>query len=230
MLVFLEQQRSGAFPDHEAVTVRIERARGLLRLVVSGRKSLHGVESAHSRRIDGGFGASRQDHVRLAPADVVQRVDHRMVRRRAGRNGTEVGTPEAVFHRDVPGSQVGDHLRNEERAISRDKAALNIALYLLVERFQSTYSGAPDHSDHIAVDLLQIDARVLDGLFGSDERILRVQVVLAQLLAVEETGGVVAFELAGEFRFEVGRVEMSNGSCSAHTFLKVGEIFLNAVA
>ena len=57
--------------------------------------------------------------------------------------------------------------------------------------------------------------------------ILRSGFIVTVLLTA---GGVVAFELAGEFRFEVGRVEMSNGSCSAHTFLKVGEIFLNAVA
>jgi len=43
-------------------------------------------------------------------------------------------------------SQIRNHLRYEERAISRNETSLDIALYLLVECFQSTYTRSPDNS------------------------------------------------------------------------------------
>ena len=52
----------------------------------------------------------------------------------------------------------------------------------------------------------------------------------ADLFTVEKVIGIVAFEFAGKFCLEVGRVEMSNGSCAAHALCKVREIFLDIVS
>ena len=72
--------------------------------------------------------------------DVGHRIDHRVVRRRACGNRTIVRPPETVFHRNLAGAHIRDHLGDEERAISGDFASLDIALYLLVECLQSTYA------------------------------------------------------------------------------------------
>ena len=229
MLVLFEQQRSGAFSDHEPVAIGIERPRSFLRVVVAGREGLHRIETSDSRRVDRGLGTSRENHVRLAPANVIQRIDHRMVRRSAGRNRTIVRAPETVFHRNVAGSQIRNHLRYEERAISRNETSLDIALYLLVECFQSTYTRSPDNSHAFEVELFGLDPRVLHRLFGGDQRILRIEVVFTHLLAIEEVIRFVTFEFAGKFCLEVRRVKMSNRSCSAYTFFKISEVLLNAV-
>ena len=140
VLILFEDQRTGTFTDHEPVAVRVERTRCVRRIVIAGRKGLHGVESPYSGRVDSGFRATGHNDVGTSQTDVGHRIDHRVVRRRACGNRTIVRPPETVFHRNLAGAHIRDHLGDEERAISGDFASLDIALYLLVECLQSTYA------------------------------------------------------------------------------------------
>ena len=140
VLILLEKQRTCTLSDYETVAVCIERTRSLLRVIVPGRESLHRVETTHSGRVYGGFRTACKNHVRLTPTDIIHGIDHRMIGRCTSRHGAIVRTSEAILHRDVSCSQVGDHFRDEERAVSGDKVSLDVALYLKVECFQTTYT------------------------------------------------------------------------------------------
>jgi len=230
VFVLFEDQRAGALADHESVAVYVERARSVLGVVVTGRDGLHRRESSHARFVDRSLRTARDHHVGLAPADLVEGVDHAVVRRSAGRNDTVVGAHESVLHRDEAGRDVGDHAGNEERAKPRGVSSLGIARTFVEERFESSDTRTPNDARLLLVELLHVEPCVLHGLRGGDEGVLGEEVVLAYLLAVEILGRVVILYFTSEFRFEFLRVEVRDGGGSADTFLEIRKIFLNSIA
>ena len=78
MVGILENQKPGALPDHEAVTVRVERAaRGLGRGVLS-RQDAEQAEQLHLERRHDALGAAGQRHVDRPPADRAARLTDRL--------------------------------------------------------------------------------------------------------------------------------------------------------
>ena len=187
----------------------------------SSKISAHRRESSHARFVDRSLRTARDHHVGLAPADLVEGVDHAVVRRSAGRNDTVVGAHESVLHRDEAGRDVGDHAGNEERAKPRGVSSLGIARTFVEERFESSDTRTPNDARLLLVKLLHVEPCVLHGLRGGDEGVLGEEVVLAYLLAVEILGRVVILYFTSEFRFEFLRVEVRDGGGSADTFLDI---------
>ena len=230
MLQLLENQRSGTLADHEAVAVLVKGTRSVLRVVVARRKRLHGVETADRRLVYGSLRTSGHHDVGLAVANGLHGGNHTVVRRCTGRNRTVVRAHESVFHRDEAGGNVGNHAGNEEGAKPRGSIPGGIAQTLVEERFESSDTRAPDYADLLLVDLLQVKARILYGLRSGDQSILREEVVLADLLAVEMLGRVVILHFTSEARLKFFSVEMSNGCGTAYALLQIRKILFNIIA
>ena len=89
-LELLEDHDAGAFAHHEAVAVLVERAAGLLRLVVARRERAHRREPADAHRRDRRFGSARDHDVGIVAADDLEGFADRVRRRGAGGAGREV--------------------------------------------------------------------------------------------------------------------------------------------
>ncbi len=80
---------------------------------------------------------------------------------------------------------------------------------------ESADTGGHDDADTVAVEVGRLeDVAVGHGLTGCHQRILRVEVKLAELLAVDMVGAVEALYLAGKLGLEFRSVKMSDG-CGA---------------
>ena len=230
VLQFLKYEGSGAFADHESVAVLVEGARGVPGIVVARGERLHGVETADRGFVDGSFRAAGDDDVGLAVADGVERGDEAVVGRGACRNGAVVGTHEAVLHGDEAGGDVGDHAGNEEGAKPRGHSTLGVAQTLVEERLETSDTRSPDDTDLLLVELVEVERRILDGLCGCDECILRKEVVFTHFLTVEILVRVVILHLTGEPGLEFFGIEMSNGRGAADAFFKIREVLLDVIA
>ena len=230
MLILLEDERTGTLADHKTVAVHVERTRSVRGIVVARRKRLHRIESPDSRLVHRSLRAAGNHHVGLAVANGIESGDHAVVRRCAGRNRTIVRAHEAVLHGDEACSDVGDHAGNKERAKPRGSIPSGIAQTLIEERFESSDTRAPDNTDLLLIDRLEIEGRILHGLRGRDQGILREKVVLADLLAVEILCRVVILYFTGKTCLKFFRIEMSNGRCTADSLLQIRKILLNTVA
>ena len=77
---FLENEYGRAFTHHETVARSAERTRCRFRAVVTGRKSVHGIEASHTGGIDGSFRTTGNNSVGFAETDKVEGVDNGIVR------------------------------------------------------------------------------------------------------------------------------------------------------
>ena len=229
MLVLLQDQRTGALADHEAVAVLIEGARSVLRIVVARRKRLHGVESADRRLVDRSLRTAGHHDVGLAVTDGVESGRDAVVRRSAGRHRTVVRTHEAVLHGDETGRDVGDHAGNKKRAKPRGSIPGGPAQTLIEERFDSSDARTPDNAHLLLVDLLEIEGRILHGLRGRDQSILCKEVVLTHLLTVEILGRIVILYFTSELGLKFFGIEMSNGCGTADSLLQIRKILLYTI-
>ncbi len=230
MLQLFEHERTGTLADHETVAVLVERTRSVPGIVVAGGEGLHRIETADRRLVNRSLRTARNHDIGLAVTDGLQSGDKTVVGRSARRDGAVIGTHETVLHGDESGSDVGNHAGNEERAKPRGHTPLGVAQTFVEERFESSDTRSPDYACALLVELVEIERRVLDGLRGRDEGILREKVVLAYLLAVEILVRVVIFHFTGKTGLEFFGVEVSNGRGTADTFLQIPEILLDIIA
>ena len=125
---------------------------------------------------------------------------------------------ETKVNADLSGSDVGNHLRDEERIELRTSLdVLTIVDHLLLERVDTADAHAVNDADAALVHRLKVESRVLDTLNGANHGQLRVAVHLAHLLAVQVIADVEVFHLAGELRLEVRRIKLCNRCCAAFT-------------
>src|SRR5690606_40009262 len=96
------------------VTVRIEGAGCLLRIIVACRQRFHGGEPTHTSFVDRRFRTTGDDHVRLSPTNVIQGVNDCRTRGGACRDGGKVGTHKAVADGDPSCGDVNNYLGDEE--------------------------------------------------------------------------------------------------------------------
>ena len=100
MLQLLEHQHRRALTHHETVAVPIERATGMLRVVIAGGHGLHGRKAAHAQRHDGGFGTASEHDRSVSALDRPPGLTNRVVAGRAGRARGKVRATEVVVERE----------------------------------------------------------------------------------------------------------------------------------
>ncbi len=109
-----------------------------------------------------------------------------------------------ILHRDVTRRDVGNHLRNEEGVVFGAVGGIyGIIACLLLEGVQTADTGSHNHSHAVAVEVFFFfNTRIFNRLTGCHHGILRIEVELAQFLAVEMSGTVKPLDFAGELGFE----------------------------
>ena len=134
---------------------------------------------------------------------------------------------ETILDRDLSGSDVGNHLRDEEGVELRSVLAVcTIVAHLILEGLDTADAYAEDHADAVLVLGLQVHAAVVDSLLGSNHGQLSVAVHLACLLAVQVVVHVEVLHLAGELCLKVCCIEIRNRSSTADT---IDEVFPHLV-
>ena len=117
----------------------------------------------------------------------------------------------------MPGSDVSDHLGNEEGIVFRSFLAVHgIIPGLLLEGVKTTDASSEDHAYPVFVDtLLIVEVSVVDSFLGCLEGIHRVEIQLTHLPAVEIVLRLEVLNLTGKLRLEERRVEVRDLAGSA---------------
>ena len=125
--------------------------------------------------------------------------------------------------RDVSGSDVGNHLRDEERIVFRTllSAVDSEISGFLLESVQTSDASREDYAHAVFVDAFVLEPGVGDGLVGCSQGIHGVKIELAHLATVEMIFRLVAFHLAGELRLELRGVEVCDRAGAAYSLLGV---------
>ncbi len=124
----------------------------------------------------------------------------------------------AVFHGDVAGGDICDHLWNKERVVFRAVFFVErIISGFFLKCVKTTDTGCYDYADAVAVNAFGLlKTAVLNSLTGCDKCILCIQVELTELATVgNQLGSVEVFNLAGKLCLEKRGVEMCDRSCTA---------------
>ena len=128
-------------------------------------------------------------------------------------------------------SDVGNHLRDEERAELRTFVlVLTIICYFVLECLDTADTHAINDADTVHVFLLEVETRVLHALHCANHSQLRVTVELAGLLTVNPVVHIEVFHLAGELGLEEGSVKMSDRSSPTLSCNKVLPGFFRRVS
>src|SRR4051794_1687759 len=107
---FLEHQHAGAFAEHEAVTVDVERTAR-----PGGRERSHVAEARDTDGASRRLGPTRHDRIAHVPRDQPGGVPDGMSGRGTRRGDGFVGTAQPVPHRDRRAGRIGHHHRHGER-------------------------------------------------------------------------------------------------------------------
>ena len=80
-------------------------------------------------------------------------------------------------------------------------------------------AGSNDYADAVLVEIpVSLETGILHSLTGCDHGVLRIEVKLTQLFAVEVGCGVEVLDFAGELRLELRGVEVSDGAGAGASF------------
>lgn len=196
----------------------LEGAAGLFGFVITGGERLHGIETTHACGTNGSLGTTGNDGVGLAQTDQVEGIGQGIAGRSTGRSRDIVRTVEAVHDGNLSGSDVGNHLRDEERIELRTVLlVLAVVHHLFLECLDTADAHAIDNTDAVFVLGFQVHAAVCYSLHGSNDGQLRIAVHLAGFLAVNICVDVEPLHFAGELRLELRGIEKGNRSSAALT-------------
>ena len=140
---------------------------------------------------------------------------------------------EAIHDADVPGSDVGYHLGDEEgtKLGTQLLAGTSIGLNLFLKSLDTSDAHAIDDADTVLVNLFQIHATICNGLRGSSDGILAVEIHLASLLAVDAiVFGLEVLDLTSKLCLELFGIEMGDGCSTTDAIQKVFPRFLDGIA
>ena len=131
----------------------------------------------------------------------------------------------------MSGSDVGNHLRDEERIeLGFLTEVLPIVSNFIFKGFNTSDTHAVHHTNAVTVFFLHIQSAVFDTLHSRNDGQLCISVHLSSLLAVDVIGHIKGFYLASEFGFEIGGVEMCDGRCATFTGQQVSPRLFGRVA
>ena len=114
VLQFFENQNTRAFADDEAIAVLVERAAGMLRIVVARRKSAHRRKAAHAHRGNGGFRAAGNHDVGVVAFDDSVGVAHGVGAGGARRRRRFIGSLGAIADAHLAGGEIDDGRGNKK--------------------------------------------------------------------------------------------------------------------
>ena len=108
-------EHARALAHDEAGARRVERARGVRRVLVLDREPAHRAEAGEDQRVHARLGAAREDGVGVAALDQLRRLADRVRAGRARRDDRVVRAADPERDRDLPARRVDEHVREEER-------------------------------------------------------------------------------------------------------------------
>ena len=115
VLEFLQHDTARAVPQHEAVTLYVERTTRTLWFIVARRHGFRRTESADRERGRRILGPSGNHDFRIAVLDHASRETDAMRRRCAGSHDRDVRPGYVLHNTDIPGRHVDDAAGNVER-------------------------------------------------------------------------------------------------------------------
>ncbi len=206
-LQLLQDQHRAALAHHEPVAVAVERARGVLRVVVAGGGGLDRVEAGHRDRGDRRLRRAGDDDVGLAVLDQVVGVADRVDPRGAAGRDDHRRAVRAELQRDLGREAARDQRRVEEGAgvVGVDEpllAAVADGDVVVLQVDRAADRGAERDGHAVAVDRLEVEAAVRDRLDARRGRELDVAVHARDLLAGQPGGERVEVGLGGDLRAE----------------------------
>src|SRR5205814_312629 len=219
-----------ALADDETVTVAIEWARRALRFVVALAERFHCGKSGETKFDDRSFGTAGDKNIGVAEFNHAPRFADGVIGRRASGDDAHVRAAESEFHRDNAAGHVADEHRNGESGDAL-RSFVHQHAKLVFERFQSADAAADDHADAIAIDLLQVDAAILDRHLGGSHGQLNETICAPDVFGVFEK--VFWIELAhftADFAIVVRGIEGLNPADAAFAFDEIFPKRLEIVA
>ena len=217
---FFEHDHGGALAQDKAVAQAVERPRRALRLVVARRQRRQQIEAGHTERMDHAVRPARNHRVRVAAADDLRRLAHRLAARRTGRQAIHVRALRAEHGRDVArryarfllqfphrtqrGQSGADELRHVQRV------GFECGGHHPAERQEVlvAFPGTQVHAQPNRVESRVENARRSDRLLGGPDRELGVPPALGPTLGiVHHFGKVPVLDLGRDPRGKTARVE-----------------------
>ena len=110
------------------------------------------------------------------------------------------------MNRNKPRSNIRDHLGDEKRIEARSLLGA-IVHHLLLKGLETSDTGGDDYPYTLKICLLEVETRIFEGLFGSNQSELCVAVVAASFFAIEVIVGIKSLHFAGKLRLKVRRIE-----------------------
>ena len=210
----LQHQDSGAFAHNKAAALGIKGDGGTVGVAGSGQCA-HRGEAAHGQGGDGGLGAAGEHHLGVAVPDVAEGVAHRIAAAGTGGHGTDAHAVQAQPDGDMTGSQVGDRQGDKEGG-DLVKAADNAGLTGGLDGGDAADAAGDGHAAAGSVLLLQVQAAVLNRLYGGGDSKLGEAVHPAGLFLVQSHGGIKVLYLSSQRDLLIAVIVQGDGSNAAH--------------
>ena len=112
---------------------------------------MHSIETAYTANGDCSFRTTTHNNVSLTQTDQVEGVSNSVRGSSACRTSCIVGTVKTIHNRNLSGSNIRDHLGDEERIELRTVffAGQGIVTYLFLECTDTTDTGAKDDTNSV---------------------------------------------------------------------------------
>ena len=117
----------------------------------------------------------------------------------------------------MPGGEIDDQPRDEERRDAAGTALEHLRVHLLDER-KASDAGADDHPDALVIAGGNVQRGVIDGHLGRGHGVVNEGVGLLDLLLLDPRLGLEAVDLAGDLAGEGGGVEFGDAADAGASF------------
>jgi len=224
-----QREDAGALTHDEAVAIDVERAAGVLRVVVARAHRLHRAEAGKGKWGDRSLRAAGDHDVGFAAADGVVGIAEGMRGRRAGGNHTVVRATGPQLDADHAGADVADQRGDGERG-NLAGAAFAQGRVLRFKGAHAADTRTDDHAHAVGILLRHVEAGVFHGLLGGAETQMRIAVVAARLLGIHVLGGIPPTHLGADLRGEIGGVKQGHTIDAALAGHQAGPKIVHRVA
>jgi len=164
---------------------------------------MHSVETTYTTSGDSCFRTTADNGIGLTQTDEVECISNSIGRSGACRTSRIVRTMKTVQDRNLSGSNVRNHLRDEERIELRTVFFMeSIVTCFFFKCTDSTNTGTKDDTDFVQILIFDIKTGIFYRLLGYADSVLSIQVHLASLFAVDILIGIKVLHFACELGLE----------------------------
>ena len=210
-LQLLQNHNARPFPHHKPIPALFKGPRGFFRLVVSGGKGLHGIESTNGQRSDVGFRSAGDDGIGIPILDGPKGISDTVGPRGAGRHKTGVGSLGPKTDGNMTRGQIGYQHGNEERR-NPTGPLLHKNLMILLKGRQPSQSRPDNNPDPIRILRSDLELGILHGFMGGSHRILNEEIHFFDLFLLNIEIRIEIFHLSSNFRLKPIRIESCDGT------------------